>query len=223
LIAGAVIVVALLSSKAADAQIIHPGPPGDHWSWWDTCVPGVHYDIANQAMAEHRLHHLQAKLRRDVERGDTAAADRDAHRIDMVKYRIAIDEWLIRWNRLQDPCFTPLLTDATSRAAIAQAASPAPPPPLPQRVWTPGEMAVARTITITIVNAGPAGANVAFTIGGVAHQIPGGSRQNLEVPTGSTITYDVGGSERRYLISPGLYEFRSTAEGWTLYKLAGTP
>jgi hypothetical protein len=43
------------------------------------------------------------------------------------------------------------------------------------------------------------------------------------VASGSTITFEVGGSQRRYLISPGLYEFRSTPEGWALYQLAGTP
>ena len=86
-------------------------------------------------------------------------------------------------------------------------------------------MAAAPTIPITIVNAEPAGAGVAFAIDGVAHQAPAGSRQDLAVAPDSNITYDGGGSlgQRRYLISPGLYEFRSTAEGWALYKLPGTP
>jgi hypothetical protein len=45
------------------------------------------------------------------------------------------------------------------------------------------------------------------------------------VPTHSIITYDDGGSlgRQRYLISPGSYEFRSTDEGWVLYKLPDTP
>ncbi len=86
-------------------------------------------------------------------------------------------------------------------------------------------MAAAPTIPITIVNAEPAGAGVAFAIDGVAHQAPAGSRQDLAVAPNSNITYDGGGSlgHRRYRISPGLYEFRSTAEGWALYKLASTP
>ena len=42
---------------------------------------------------------------------------------------------------------------------------------------------------------------------------------------GSTITYDGGGSigGRRYRLSPGVYEFRSTAEGWAFYKLTASP
>jgi hypothetical protein len=61
--------------------------------------------------------------------------------------------------------------------------------------------------------------------GGTHVQAPAGSRQDLAVAPGSHITYDGGGSlgQRRYLISPGLYEFRSTAQGWAFYKLAGMP
>ena len=86
-------------------------------------------------------------------------------------------------------------------------------------------MAAAPTIPITIVNAEPAGAGVAFAIDGVTHQAPAGSRQDLAVAPDSNITYDGGGSlgQRRYRISPGLYEFRSTAEGWALYKLPDKP
>ena len=86
-------------------------------------------------------------------------------------------------------------------------------------------MAAAPTIPITIINAETAGAGVAFAINGVAHQAPAGSRQDLAEAPDSNITYDGGGSlgQRRYLISPGLYEFRSTAEGWALDKLPGTP
>ena len=188
-------------------------------------ITGVEYDIVNQALAEQRLQNLQAKLRRDAERGDMAAVDRDVRRIDNVKYRIAIDEWLIRWNSRQYPCFYPIRTDAVSCAAIAQATHPTPAPYPRQSVPTPGPMAAAPTIPITIVNAEPAGAGVAFAIDGVAHQAPAGSRQDLAVAPGSNITYDGGGSlgQRRYLISPGLYEFRSTAEGWALYKLPGMP
>ncbi len=86
-------------------------------------------------------------------------------------------------------------------------------------------MAAAPTIPITIVNAEPAGDGVAFAIDGVTHQAPAGSRQELAVAPDSHITYDAGGSlgQRRYRISPGVYEFRSTAEGWALYKLADKP
>ena len=188
-------------------------------------ITGAEYDIVNQALAEHRLQNLQAKLRRDAERGDIAAVDCDVRRIDNVKYRIAIDEWLIRWNLRQYPDFYPIRTDAVSAAAIAQATHPTQAPDPRQPVPTPGPMAAAPTIPITIVNAEPAGAGIAFAIDGVTHQAPAGSRQDLAVAPDSNITYDGGGSlgQRRYRISPGVYEFRSTAEGWALYKLSGMP
>jgi hypothetical protein len=202
-IAGAVVVVALLSSRPAVAQIgIDPGPPREPRGWCNDLITGVKYDVLNQALAEWHLQHVQAKLSRDAERGDMAAVDCDVRRIENLRYRIVIDEWLIRWNAREYPCFYPIRTDEVSRAAIAQAATP--------------------TIPITIVNAAPAGSGVAFAIDGVAHQAPAGSRQDLDVAPGSKITYDGGGSlgQRRYRISPGRYEFRSTAEGWALYKLA---
>jgi hypothetical protein len=191
----------------------------------NTLVTGVHYDTVNQALAEKHLQHLEAKLRRDAERGNYAAVDRDVCCIDNLRYRIAIDEWLIRWNSLQNPGFYPIRTNAVSRAAIAQAATPivVPIPWQPVPTPTPGPMAAAPTITI--VNAESAGAGVAFAINGVAHQSPAGSRQELAVAPDSNITYDSGGElgQRRYLIAPGLYEFRLTAEGWALYKLPGMP
>jgi hypothetical protein len=225
-IARAAVVVALLSSSPADAQVgVDPGPPRESGCLWNALVTGVQYDIVNQALAERRLQKLQAKLRYDAERGDVAAVDRDVCRIDNVKYRIVIDEWLIRWNSLQNPGFYPIRTNAVSRAAIAQATHPFQASYPSQLVSTPGPMAAAPTIPITIVNAEPTGAGVAFAIDGVAHQAAAGSRQDLAVAPGSTITYDSGGSfgQRRYRISPGLYEFRSTAEGWALYKVAGMP
>ena len=76
-----------------------------------------------------------------------------------------------------------------------------------------------------IVNAEPAGPGVAFAIDGVDHQAAGGTRQTMAVAPDSYITYDGGGSigQRRYLITSGLYEFRSTAAGWELYKLPERP
>jgi hypothetical protein len=226
LIAGAAVLVALLWSRAADAQVgVDPGPPREPGGLLNALVTGVEYDIVNQALAEHRLQKLQAKLTRDAERGDIAAVDCDVRRIDNVKYRIVIHEWLIRWNSHQYPDFYPIRTDAVSRAAIAQASLPAPAPYPPQSVPTPGPIAAAPTIPITIVNAERAGDGVAFDIDGITHQAPAGSRQDLAVAPDAHINYDAGGSLglRRYLLSPGLYEFRSTAEGWALYKLSGKP
>ncbi len=250
-IALAAVVVALLSSRPADAQVgVDPGPPREPGCLWRALVTGVQYDILNQELAERRLQKLQAKLCYDAERGDVAAVDRDSCRIDNVKYRIVIDEWLIRWNSLQYPCFYPIRTNCVSRAAIAQAthpfqplyppqtvpapgpilaspivASPIPAPYPSQSVPTPGPMAAAPTNSITIVNAEPAGPGVAFAIDGVVHQSPGGSRQDLAVAPDSHITYDGGGSlgQHRYRISPGVYEFRLNAEGWSLYKRSDKP
>jgi hypothetical protein len=224
-IAGAVVVVALLSSRPADAQVgVDPGPPREPGGLYNALVTGVYYDVANQALAEHRLQKLQAKLRSDAERGDAAAVECDVRRIDNVKYRIVIDEWLIRWNSRQYPCFYPIRTDPVSYAAIAQAAHPIQVPDA-LRQGPPPRLITAPTISITIVNAEPAGAGIAFDIDGLTHQAPAGSRQVLAVAPDAYITYDGGGSlgPHRYRISPGLYEFRSTAEGWALYKRAGMP
>ncbi|MGP0062077.1 MAG: hypothetical protein ACLQGP_00560 [Isosphaeraceae bacterium] len=225
-IAGAVVVVALLWSRPADAQIgVDPGPPREPGGLLNNVLTGVQYDIVNQALAEHRLQKLQAKLRSDAERGDRAAVDCDLRRIDNLKYRIVIDEWLIRWNSRQYPDFYPIRTDPVSCAAIAQATHPIQVPDALRQIPPPRPMAAAPTIRITIVNAEPAGDRVEFSIDGLTHQAPAGSRQDLDVAPDSYITYDSGGSlgERRYRIPPGLYEFRSTAEGWALYKVPGMP
>jgi hypothetical protein len=225
-IAGAVVLVALLSSRPAGAQVgVDPGPPREPGGLYNALVTGVYYDVANQALAEHRLQKLQAKLRSDAERGDMAAVECDVRRIDNVKYRIVIDEWLIRWNSRQYPCFYPIRTDAVSMAAIAQATHPTPAPYPPQYVPTPEPMATAPPISITIVNAETVGAGIAFDIDGITHQVPAGSRQALAVAPDATITYEGGGSlgQRRYRLAPGVYEFRSTAPGWALYKLPGMP
>jgi hypothetical protein len=225
-IAGVVVVVALLSSTPADAQVgVDPGPPREPGGWCNNLVTGVKYDIVNQALAEHRLQKLQAKLRADAERGDTAAVDHDVQKIDNVKYRIVMDEWLIRWNSRQYPCFYPIRTDAVSLAAIAEANRPAEFRGPSQYLPSPVPMAAAPTIAITIVNAEPSGAAIVFAIDGITHEAAAGSRQNLAVAPDATIYYDSGGSlgQRRYRMTPGLYEFRSTPEGWALYKLSGMP
>ncbi len=225
-IARAAVVIALLWSMPANAQVgVDPGPPREPGGFCNNVLTGVEYDHVNQALAEWRLQKLQAKLRRDAERGDTGAVGCDVRRIDNVRYRIVIDEWLIRWNSRQYPCFYPIRTDPMSCAAIAQATHPIPVPYPPQLLPTLRPMAAARTIPITIVNAAPAGASIAFAIDGITYQAPAGSRKDLMVGPDSHITYDAGGSlgQRWYLISSGLYEFRSTADGWALYKVSDKP
>ncbi len=226
-IAGAALVVALLSSTPAAAQIgVDPGPPREHPGFCRAVITGAEYDILNEAHAQWRFEKLQAKLMLDAQSGDMAAVEHDIHQIDNVKYRIAIHEWLARWNSRQYPCFYPIRTDEVSCAFIAQATHPIPSPYPRQSLPTPAMMVAAPTIPVTIVNAEPAGAGVAFSIDGITYQAAGGSRQDLPVTADSHITYDAGGSigQRRYRISPGgRYEFRSTPEGWALYKLAGMP
>ena len=227
LIAGAAIVVALLSSTTATAQIgVDPGPPREHPGFCRNVITGAEYDILNVAMAERRLQCLQEELRSDTERGDIAAADEDARRIANVHYRIAIHEWLIRWNSRQYPCFYPIWTDPCSAAAIAQAAHPTPGPRPQQLLSSRGSISPAPTFAITIINAEPVGPGIVFAIDGVTYQSFAGSRRDVVIVPGSYIAYDSGGSlgERRYRISPGdRYEFRSTDRGWALYKLAATP
>lgn len=223
-IARAAVVVALLSSRAADAQVVVVPSPKQPIGLANPLFTGVAYDVWNQKKAEQLLEHLQAKSRRDAERGDSAAVGRDARWINNVRQRIVVDEWLIRMNTLQDPGCYPLRIDCESNAAIAEVARPAPDPDPFRPAQTPGPTA-APTIPITIVNAGPAGGIVTFTINDIAHQVAGGSRQDLVVAPDSIIGFDGGGSlgRRRYRIAPGLYEFRSTAEGWALYKLPDVP
>jgi hypothetical protein len=252
LIALAAVMVALLSSRPADAQLgaqigIDPGPPREPGGCLNNLITGAYYDIANQAHAEKQLRHVQEKLRRDTERGCVAASDRDVRRIDNLTYRIAMDEWLIRWNMRQNPGFYPIRTDPVSCAAIAQAGQPVSSPYPPQiRLTaeamaapptsdpyapasppdsTPAPPSTPATTSATIFNVAPASISVTFSIDGVSTQSAGGSRQDVIVAPGSIITYDAGGSlgQRKYSITQGLYEFRSTAEGWVLYKLPGTP
>jgi hypothetical protein len=54
--------------------------------------------------------------------------DRDVRRIENYKYRIAVDEWLIRKNSLQAPGYYPypIQLDPVLCAAIADATRPAP-------------------------------------------------------------------------------------------------
>ena len=126
--------------------------PREHGGLLNDLVTGVQYDIVNQAKAERHLQNVQEKLRRDAERGDSAAVDRDARRIDSLKYRIVVDEWLIRQNSLQDPgCYPyPLRPDPMSCAAVAEAARPAgfpiSPQPRPGRAPESAPMTIAITV-----------------------------------------------------------------------------
>jgi hypothetical protein len=248
-LARASFMVAMLASMVADTQAVAQGPAPKRGVWMDdwlhvleTGYIGYKYDIVNQALAEKHVQKLQAKLARDTEGGDKAAADRDAYRINNLKYRIVVDEWLIRKNCLMDPGPYPraLRLDHITCAAIADAARPAQESRIPQYVQgtmpmpaqTPGYPTATSTPgqasakTITIINAQPAGAGISFSIDGIPKQVAGGSRVELPVLPDSNLAYDGGGSigPREYRASPGeTYEFRATAEGLAIYKLADKP
>jgi hypothetical protein len=118
-IALAAVVVALLWSRPAAAQV---GPPNGRGGLWNSLVIGTNVEITDQAMAERRLGYLEAKLRRDAARGNAAAAERDAFRIARTRFRIGVDEWLIRYNSCQQlsPYPDPICLDPQTRAAIGQ-------------------------------------------------------------------------------------------------------
>src|SRR3954447_4281843 len=108
-IARAAIVVALLSSRAADAQgVFDPGPTQAHGYQWYVKNSGVQLELSHQAKAERRLQKLEAKLGQDAGRGDADAVDCDARRIDNARFWIAVDEWLIRKHLLLDPGYYPI-------------------------------------------------------------------------------------------------------------------
>ena len=113
-----VFLVALGWSKAAEAQS-NPVEPG---GLVNNLATGVQHDIVNQGMAEHDLRHLQAKFRRHAAAGNSTAMYRDMGRIENKKFRIVVDEWLIRKNMGLDPgCYPyPVCLDPISNAAIAQ-------------------------------------------------------------------------------------------------------
>ena len=118
-IALAAVVVALLWSRPAAAQV---GPPHGHGGSWNNLVTGTYVEIIDQAKAERRLEHLEAKLRRDAARGNAAAAERDALRIAKTRFRIGVDEWLIRYNSCQQlgPYPDPICLDPQTLEAIGQ-------------------------------------------------------------------------------------------------------
>ena len=221
IVGGAVLVALILSTPAAGQTVGNIGSNREPGGLLNDLATGVQYDRSNLAKAEHRLRFLEAKLRRDTGRGRSAAVDRDVRRIENDRYRIAVDEWLIRQNSLVDPGLYPIQTDDVSLAAMTQAARPPQTLDVPRPVQAPVAHSAAPRISITVVNAEPAGVGLPFVIDGAPYQSAGGSRQNLVVPTNSTITYDGGGSlgQRRYQIAAGVYEFRSTPDGWALYKL----
>ena len=107
-VAFASVVVALLSSRAADAQPYKPCEPRYYGGMPNIGTSGAQYERADRAKAEWHLRSLRAKVCRDAERGDRCAVDRDAQRIENQQHRIAVDEWLIRKQTCQYPGYYPV-------------------------------------------------------------------------------------------------------------------
>ena len=236
----------LVAANLAQAQlVILSASPRESGGLLNELVTGVAYDRANQVKAERRLVYLQTKLRRDIERGNPDAAARDGRRIDRDRYRIAVNDWLIRKNSLEDLGYYPIRTDELSCVAIADVARPAefsfprqdsdrpraslaPPSSTPTPTATPTPSlapAAPATIAITVVNSEATGPDVAYAIGGASYQAAAGSRRELTVASDAVISYEGSGSGDpvRYQLSPGPYEFRMTALGWSLFKSAVKP
>src|SRR5258708_25245243 len=134
LIALTAVVVVLLSSRPAGAQVVGvPSPPRQHGGLLSDLVTGAWYDRTNQVLAERHLPWRQEKLNRDAARGNSVAVNRDVRRIDNLQYRIAVDEWLIRKNSCQELGYYPypLRLDPITYCAIAQYR----PPPRPPGRW----------------------------------------------------------------------------------------
>ena len=123
LLVGSTLMVALLSSGSAEAQQYYFGPgsgpdvarrPGALAS---NITTGVQYDLVNQQLAENRLHRILTR----PGGGHPAFLGGRPQRIADLRYRIAVDEWLIRKNSLQEPGIYPVRTDPESIAALNQA------------------------------------------------------------------------------------------------------
>ena len=122
-IAAAVAMFAMATASPAHAQFIaDPAQRRFGQPSFPNNGSGRNYDIANQAMAEHKLGASQARRQRFLERGNTAGADREAWKSYNYQYRIAVDEWLIRKNSGCDPGRYPypVTLDPMSCAVIGQ-------------------------------------------------------------------------------------------------------
>lgn len=91
-------------------------------------ITGAVIDMSTRDKAERRLHHLEAKIGQDAAAGNPAAVDRDARGIAKARYRIAVNEWLIRKNLLEcdpGPYPWPLRMDCMTQSAMASVRRPA--------------------------------------------------------------------------------------------------
>lgn len=221
----ATVALALWSGVAAEAQMLVIPTRGGTKHQSNPWINGAQNEIVNRHLAEHRMETLQARRQSDAARGDWDAVARADQKMGYLRYRIAVDDWLIGKLMYQCNGYYPPVIDEMSLEYIGQAACPGPPPPLPQPMAPDVPMNTAPTIAVTILNVEAAGASVSYGIDGLTHQAAPASRQRLTVTTGTSIRFDAGGSigPREYRLTPGTYEFRSSAEGWTFFKVGGSP
>ena len=212
LMAGAAVLVAVLSSRPAEAQIgVDPGPPREPRGLCNDVITGVYYDVVNQAFAEHHLQKIQAKLMHDAEQGDIAAVDRRRPSDRKVLGHRIGDRRLVDPVEAR-PTITPKAStrsDRCRRRSRRHRSTPRPirtPSPYPRQL-SPDPVSsmayAARTIPITITSMPRHRRGPASPLPSMASPIrpPPARAQDLAVPPDSHITYNGGGSlgQRRYL------------------------
>lgn len=121
---GTAVLVVLMGSRAADAQHAPPREPG---GVIHNLASGASFEIVDMKKAESRLQHLDAKLQRHTAHGNMAAAQHDVQKIRRTRFRLGVDEWLLRYNTCQQlgPYPRPLELDPITCAALAHYHGPA--------------------------------------------------------------------------------------------------
>ena len=155
-IAWAAALLVLFLSRRVDAQVVAPcAVHHHHGSPPSGLAAGAWLERLDRPHAQRRVQNLQAKLRSDVSRGDTADAACDARRLDRARFRLAVDEWLIRDMAMQDPGHYPLRIDPVSASYIAQMSQPAYAPALSPLVPLSAPVRATPAPPPPILNAGP--------------------------------------------------------------------
>ena len=131
LIATAAILVAMLASQPARAQVpCRPGYPCEPGGFYNNTITGVQYDLMNQAHAAKQLRHVESKLSRSAAQHPAAAA-RDVRRIARLEHRMMVNDWLIRYNSCQELtpyphslCLDPITAAVLSRPSLSADVAP---------------------------------------------------------------------------------------------------
>ncbi len=111
---------ALLWTTPASAQRYKP--PGETWTGLTPLTSGAFQEMGNQARAEHLLSHREQKLTRHAAQGNPVAVERDLDRINHLRFRISVDQWLIQKHLCDNPGRYPypVHLDPLSCAVIGQ-------------------------------------------------------------------------------------------------------